>query len=70
MKKTYLLKYESPELSVLADYFEYYLYTETVWFWGLFKTNNKFEYKIYEHQSVKTFFDHWDNLIATRKPLK
>lgn len=70
MKKTYLIKYESPEFQALADYTTYYLHTETVWLWGLLSTFNRFEYKIYEHQSVKTHFDHWDELIKTRKPLK
>lgn len=70
MKKTYLLKYEPPFLSILADYSVYYLFTETIWFWGLFKTNNKSSYKIWHHQDFKTFFDHWDNLIKTKKPLR
>jgi hypothetical protein len=69
MKKTYLLKYEPPLLSVLADYSIYYLFTETIWFWGLFKTKNKSEYKIYNHQDLKTFLKHWDNLIKTKKVL-
>lgn len=70
MIETYLIRYESPEYHVLADYTIYYLHTETIWFWGLFKTHNKIEYKIYEHQNFKSFFDHWDELIKSKKKLK
>lgn len=69
MRKKYLLKYEPPLLHILADYMVYYLYIETVWFWGLFKTQEKTSFKIYEHQNFKSHFDHWDNLIKNKTEL-
>jgi hypothetical protein len=68
MKKTYLVSYNSPECLIIADYSIYELELVTVWFWGLFKTTNKVEYKVHYHQSTKACFEHWDKLIANKTP--
>lgn len=70
MKKTYLLKYKSPNFLALKPQIEYKLHLEIVWFWGLFKTHKKLDYIIYDHQCCKAHFDHWDKLIADRHPLR
>lgn len=70
MKKVYLLKYESPKFLALKDWIDYKLHLEIVWFWGLFKTQKISEYRIYDHQSSKSHFDHWDKLIAEHLPLR
>ena len=70
MKKIFLLKYESPKFLALKDWIDYKLYLEIVWFWGLFKTHKTTEYRIYDHENSKSHFDHWDEIIKNKQPLK
>jgi len=70
MKKSYLISHRSPKLLVLADWTDYELEIETIWLWGLFKTKKITTYRVYDHQDVKTFFDHWDKLISEKTQLK
>lgn len=70
MKKTFLLSYQMPKFLMLAEWVDYELQTETVWFWGLFKTTKQIQYRVYDWQRTRSFLDHWDNLIKNRLPLK
>lgn len=70
MKKTFLLSYKLPKFLILADWIDYKLEVEIVWFWGLFKTQKEIEYRIYNHQNAKSFYDHWDNIIKNKLSLQ
>jgi hypothetical protein len=49
--------------------FQYELTIEHTYFFGWCKKIIKSNYTISMFQDLKTFHDHWDNLIATKKPL-
>lgn len=70
MKRTYLIKYNSPMFLSLTDWIDYELHLEIVWFYGLFKTYKTVEYRVCNFQNTKTYFDYWDNLIKNRLPIK
>tara|TARA_R110000796_G_scaffold103316_1_gene212544 strand:- start:598 stop:810 length:213 start_codon:yes stop_codon:yes gene_type:complete len=70
MKKTYLLKYEIPKFLVLKNWIDYELHLQTVWFWGLFKTEEISPYRVYDYQNNESHFKHWDKLISEKTPLK
>ena len=69
MKRNYLLSYKRPFLIPLHDYIDYELEIKVVWFWGLFKTYKTIPYRIHQHQNFKTFFEHWDRIIANGFPI-
>jgi hypothetical protein len=69
MRKTYLLEYKSPKFLTLADWIDYEISLKVVWFWGLFSSYKKINYRIYDYQNSDNFFNHWDNLITNHIPL-
>lgn len=69
MKKVYLLKYSYPKFFVLANWIDYELLIEIVWFWGLFKHQKTILYRVYDYQNIALFFDKWDKLITEKLPL-
>jgi hypothetical protein len=70
MKKDFLLSYKFPTFSVLADWVDYELQIETVWLFGLFRTQKEIKYRVYDYQDSSKFCEHWDNLIKNKQPLK
>jgi hypothetical protein len=62
--KVYLLKYKPQRFQALnSGGFTYDLTTLEVKFFGLFKSEKEVKYTVPEHASIKTYTDHWDNII-------
>ena len=69
--KKYLVSYKKPMLHVLSvDYIKIKLELINIHFWGLYKTNETNEVKIYDHEDSSIYFDHWDSLIKNKTLIK
>jgi hypothetical protein len=70
MKRAYLISYESEEFEALNSHgTTYILKLKVVWLWGLFTQFKGSKYTIPYHRPIKPFFDRWDSLIKSGKPL-
>jgi hypothetical protein len=71
MFKTYLLSYRYDEFQALnSTGFIFILRCERHYFFGLFKRVFEGPYTIPMHRDSTIYFNHWNEIIRSKKPLK